>query len=165
MTRSNDPFDPEPDADDLDDDELFARREERGRGDRPGVTDFVRKAFENTVGSVQNTGTISREALTYVLQQGDKGRREVLRIVAAEVGDFLKNTDLSREVTNILTSIKVDVSASVRFSPADDDRNVVPEVSSKVDVGLTKEAAAKDQADAERAAEERDRIFRKPPEK
>jgi hypothetical protein len=110
---------------DIEDDDMFSRRE---RDRRQGVvTDFVRRAIENTVGQVQNTGSLSREAITYLLQQGDKGRKEVLRIVAKEVGDFLRNVDLSTEVIKVLTGLQMDFSASVKFRHA--DGKLKPEVS------------------------------------
>jgi hypothetical protein len=136
MSRPSDPFDPDPDLDEDEVDELFRREGRSGDRAARGLSDFVRKTIESTVGSVQNTGTLSKEALQYVIQQGDRGRREVLRIVAAEVGDFLRQTDLSREVTKVLTSIQIDVAASVKFRPIEDGRNVEPSVSTDVAVGL-----------------------------
>ncbi len=109
-----------------DDDDLFFRRDRERERDRErdrgglGVSDFVRRAIENTVGSVQNTGTMSKEALHYVIQQGDRGRREVVRIVASEVGDFLRKTDLSQEVVKILTSVQMDFNATIKFRPTED---------------------------------------------
>ena len=102
---------------DLEREDLWAR--ERGDRGRLGVSDFVRRAIENTVGSVQTTGSISKEALQYLLQQGDRGRREMLRIVAAEVGQFLRDTDLSTELIKVLTGVQVELSANIKFKPAE----------------------------------------------
>ena len=100
--RPKDPFEKQPEDGaytDVDDDYFFRReRAGGGRVDRRGVSDFVRRAIENTVGSVQTTSSLSREAINYLLQHGDKGKKEVVRIVASEVGDFLGGTDLD-EVT------------------------------------------------------------------
>ncbi len=110
----------DPDDDDLFADEMFERRERSGRGrGTPRVSDFVRRAIENTVGSVQNTGSLSRDAIQYLFQQGDRGKREVVRIVAREVGDFLKHVDLASEISKVLTSVQVDVQASLRFRPSE----------------------------------------------
>lgn len=118
--RPDDPFTGAEDEEDrVDLDDLFGRREPKSeRRPRGRVPEFVRRAIENTVGSVPSTGTLSREALEYL----DKGRREVLRIVASEVGDFLRNTDLSREVVKILSSLQVEVNASLRFRPVGEAR-------------------------------------------
>jgi hypothetical protein len=117
---------------DLDEDDMFARRE---RDRRQGVvTDFVRRAIENTVGQVQSTSNLSRDALHYLLQQGDKGRKEVLRIVAKEVGEFLRHVDISTEVIKVLTNVQMDFSASVKFRQV--DGSVKPEIS-KPDVSVS----------------------------
>jgi hypothetical protein len=111
-------------TEDLEDDDMFSRRE---RERRQGVTDFVRRAIENTVGQVQSTSNLSRDALHYLLQQGDKGRKEVLRIVAKEVGEFLRHVDISTEVIKVLTNVQMDFSASVKFRHV--DGSVKPEIS------------------------------------
>ena len=74
------------------------------------------------------------DSLDYVLQQGDKSRKEVLRIVAHEMGDFLRNVDLSSEVVKVLTGIQVEVNASIRFKPSPDGASVVPRVDTTVGV-------------------------------
>jgi hypothetical protein len=131
------------DADDADltDDEMFAHRERYSGGDRRRprvVSEFVRRAIENTVGQVQSTGLLSRDALNYLLQQGDKGKKEVVRIVAHEVGEFLRGVDLSSEVIKVLTSIQVEVNASVRFKPTKDG-SVKPEVTTDAHLSPSKE--------------------------
>lgn len=119
----------------LEEDELFSRKERGDRRQRPRVvSDFVRRAIENTVGSVQ-PGTISRDALSYVLQQGDRGKREVMRIVAKEVGDFLRQVDISSEVVKILSSLQVEVSATVRFKPTEGG-GVQPDVAAGSKIAL-----------------------------
>ena len=120
----------------LAEDEMFTRSTGEDQDDKDrsglGITDFVRKKLESTMDQVQTTGSLSKEALSYVIQQGDKGRKEVLRIVAQEVGDFLKNTDLSQELTKVLTGMKIDVNASIAFRAADDGRSVKPEVEKEI---------------------------------
>jgi hypothetical protein len=120
-----------------DDDDMFARRERaRDRQQRQrGVGDFVRRAFE-TVGSVQGSASLPKDAISYLLQQGDRGKREVVRIVAKEVGDFLRQVDISSEVVKILSSLQVEVSATVRFRPTEDGRAVRPEVQAGSEVSL-----------------------------
>ncbi|MCK6549241.1 hypothetical protein L6R52_25585 [Myxococcota bacterium] len=133
----------EQDEGDFGEDEMFTQRERYGAGDRRRprvVTDFVRRAIENTVGSVGVGGSISRDTLNYLLQQGDRGKRELVRIVGHEVGEFLRNVDLSSEVIKVLTSVQVDVNASIRFRPTKD--GVKPEVG--VDANLTGARDARD---------------------
>jgi len=104
----------EPLEGEYDEDDMFQRRERQRHSSRV-VSDFVRRAIENTVGQVQSTGALPKDALHYLIQQGDKGRKEIVRIVAKEVGDFLRHTDVSSEVVKILTNVQVDMSASIRF--------------------------------------------------
>lgn len=141
MSNRGDELD-EQDEGELGDDEMFSQRERYGAaagaatGDRRRprvVSDFVRRAIENTVGTVSGSGSISRDTLNYLLQQGDRGKRELVRIVGHEVGEFLRNVDLSSEVIKVLTSVQVDVNASIRFRPTKD--GVRPEVG--VDANLT----------------------------
>lgn len=147
---SNTPSDPPDMFDDPSfgpEDDMFTRRESPGPGRGPSsserrqrprvVSEFVRRAIENTVGSMQSTGSLSKEALQYVLQQGDRSKKEILRIVAHEVGEFLRNVDLSSEVVKILTSVQVEVNASIRFKPTEDPTRVAPKV--ETSVSLAKE--------------------------
>lgn len=118
--------DPEPSTEDLFDfDDPSPRDRDRDPHRSHIVSEFVRRAFD-TVGQVQGT-TVPRDAISFLLQQGDKGRREVLRIVANEVGDFLRHVDVASEIVKVMTSVQVDVSASIRFKPVDGG-GVRPEV-------------------------------------
>lgn len=111
-------------------DDFFSRREpdrEREHQRSRILTEFVRRALEGAVGQMQQTSTVPREALTYLLQQGDRGKREVVRIVGTEISDFLRHVDISSEVLKVLGSLQVDVSASVRFKRT--DGGVQPDVS------------------------------------
>ncbi len=119
--RPDDPYGTDEDL--RDDDDLFGKRE-RDRKQRPrAVSDFVRRAIE-TVGSVSQGSSVGRDAFEYLLKQGDRGRREVFRIVAHEVSDFLKNVDLSGEVVKVLSSLQVEFNATLRFKPTEDGKSV-----------------------------------------
>jgi hypothetical protein len=120
--RDDEPWAPPPLEDE---DEMFARRE--GRNRHRAVPDFVRRAIENTMGSVHNTQTASREALQLFLSTTDRTKRELVRIAASEVGQFLRHVDISSEVLKVLTGVQADVQISVRFRRTDDG-GVSPEV-------------------------------------
>ena len=121
--RPDDPFGSD-DEGRLDDDDLFGRRDRR---QRPRVvSEFVRRAID-AVGNVSTgSGTVGRDAVEYLLKQGDRGRRELFRIVANEVGDFLRNADLSKEVVRVLTSVQVEFNATLKFKPTEEGRSVDP---------------------------------------
>lgn len=105
-------------TDDLWDDDDQRRRDEAAeRRFRGAVADLIRKALDNTVESVQTTQSASRDALQYLLQQGDRGKKEVVRLVSKEVGDFLRGINLSSELIKVLTGVELEVRASVRFRP------------------------------------------------
>lgn len=115
------------------DDDMFGRRErhrQAGGGSSRVVGDFVRRAIKDTVGQVQSSGALPKEAINYLIHQGDKGRKEVVRLVANEVGDFLRHTDISSEVVKILTNVQVDMSASIRFK-----RNPEGRLSTEIEEG------------------------------
>jgi hypothetical protein len=119
MSAQDDPFDFD------DDPEVFGsgHEAETGRSDRrsqKSLSDFVKRAIDNTLGSVQSTGSLSREALQFLITQGDRGRKEATRLVAKEVRDFLDHIELSREITEVLRGLTVDVSASIRFRKTED---------------------------------------------
>lgn len=141
MSYSSDERDAPPTEDLFDD--FFSRRDretdhrERERRSRI-LTEFVRRTLENAVGQVQQSSTVPREALTYLLQQGDRGKREVVRIVGTEVGDFLRHIDISTEVLKVLGNLQLDVSASVRFRRTDQG-GLEPEVASETAVKLAGE--------------------------
>lgn len=137
MSYSSDERDAPPTEDLFDD--FFSKRDrepdhrERERRSRI-LGEFVRRTLENAVGQVQQSSTVPREALSYLLQQGDRGKREVVRIVGTEVGDFLRHIDISREVIKVLSNLQLDVSASVRFKRT--DQGLEPDVSSETEVRL-----------------------------
>ncbi|MEL7369247.1 MAG: hypothetical protein AAFN74_10070 [Myxococcota bacterium] len=100
----------------------------RQKKDRHPVQDLFRRAIEGTFDTVQNSGALPKEALQYLLQQGDRGRRELVKVAAKELGDFLRATDISSEVVKVLTTVQMDMSVSVRFKRNPDGPGVVPSV-------------------------------------
>lgn len=94
------------------------------------VPDFVRRAIENTMGSMQSTQTVSREALQSLLSTTDKTRKELVKLVAHEVGDFFRHVDVASEITKILTSVQADVQIKVRFR-RNEEGKLTPEVSAE----------------------------------
>lgn len=93
--------------------DLFARRESRSRA--RGVPDFVRRAIENTMESVQSTQNVSREAIQFFISTTDKTRKEIVRIAASEVGAFLRQSDIASEIVKVLTNVEADVHVRVKF--------------------------------------------------
>lgn len=107
---------------------------DRRKGHR--VPDFVRRAFENTMGSMASTQSVSREAIQSLLSTTDRTRRELVRLIASEVGDFFRHTDVASEIAKILTSVEANVHLSVKFRKTDDG-GVEPEVKTEDPEGST----------------------------
>lgn len=118
--------------------EFFSRRDPDREHDRQRtkvLSEFVRRTLENAVGQVQQSSTVPREALSFLLQQGDRGKREVVRIIGTEVGDFLRHIDIATEVTKVLDNLQVDVQASVKFRRTGE--GLAPEVTHSSEVHVS----------------------------
>lgn len=107
--------------------EAGPRRDPRPHRHRSAAADLFRRAFDHTMGSVHSTSSTSWDTLQNILSTTDRTRRELVRIVASEVGDFMKHVDFASEVTKILTSVQADVHVSVRFK-RNPDGGVEPRV-------------------------------------
>ena len=82
----------------------------------------VRKAVGAFRGVVQTEegvrtilGEVSREVVDYAREQIDKGKGEVVALMARELREFLEETDVSGEVRKILTGIQLEVTTQIRF--------------------------------------------------
>ena len=87
----------------------------------------VRKAVGAFRGVVQTEegvrtilGEVSREVVDYAREQIDKGKGEVVAIMARELREFLEETDVSGEIRKILTGIQLEVTTQVRFVEHED---------------------------------------------
>ena len=73
-----------------------------------------------------------KEAMGFLLNQGDWMRKEILRIVSNEVRVFLENMDFGGEVAKILTTLSFEIKTEIRFAPNED--RVRPQVKNSVKV-------------------------------
>lgn len=90
------------------------------------VPDVVRRAVVTGVRSFLQTeeglrsvlgAMVPKEAVTYIAQQLDSSKNDVLRIVSRELREFLQHIDLGGEVQKILTSISFEITTQIRFVP------------------------------------------------
>jgi len=95
--------------------------------------DLVRRAIEET--------PLPREVGGFLAGQAESVRKEFYRIVAREVGTFLKTINLSKELQKLLTSLSFEIKTEIRFIPndqavrdADETAPVKPDVKSRVRV-------------------------------
>ena len=61
---------------------------------------------------------LSRDALSFLVAQADKTRGEVTRVVSQEVRRFLESETLQREIWKLLTSVTLEVNASIKLKPS-----------------------------------------------
>jgi hypothetical protein len=62
---------------------------------------------------------LPKEFASYIFSQVDETKNGLFRVVAKEMRDFLEHTNLSGEMTKMLTSLKFEVSTTIRFRPND----------------------------------------------
>ena len=92
------------------------------------VPDIVRRAVLTGVGAlfmteegIRNAVTemkLPKDALAFLLSQADKSRAEVARVVTQEVRRFLESETLRREMWKLLTSVTLEVNASIQLKPS-----------------------------------------------
>ena len=92
------------------------------------VPDIVRRAVLTGVGAlfmteegIRNMVTemkLPKDALAFLLSQADKSRAEVARVVTQEMRRFLESETLRREMWKLLTSVTLEVNASIQLKPS-----------------------------------------------
>jgi hypothetical protein len=92
------------------------------------VPDIVRKAVLTGVGALFMTEEglrnmvgemkMPKDALAFLLSQADKTRTEVARVVTQEVRRFLESETLRRELWKLLTSVSIEVNATIQLKPS-----------------------------------------------
>jgi hypothetical protein len=92
------------------------------------VPDIVRRAVLTGVGALFMTEEgirnlvgemkLPKDALAFLVAQADKTRSDVTRIVSQEVRRFLESETLSREIWKLLTSVTLEVNATVQLKPS-----------------------------------------------
>jgi len=79
-----------------------------------GALFMTEEGLRNLVGEMR----LPKDALSFLLAQAEKTRTEVARIVSSEVRRFLESETLRREVFKLLSSVTVEVNATVRLKPS-----------------------------------------------
>lgn len=76
---------------------------------------FTEDVLRSVVGDLK----LPKEAVTYLLALADNTKKEVVRVAAREVREFLESANLADELTRILTSMSFEIRTEVRFVPND----------------------------------------------
>jgi hypothetical protein len=92
------------------------------------VPDVVRRAVLTGVGALFMTEEgirnavsemkLPKDALGFLLSQAEKSRTEVARIVTQEVRRFLEGETFQRQLWKLLTSVTLEVNATVQLKPS-----------------------------------------------
>jgi len=103
--------------------EDFTGEEGAGAKASGAVTDSIRKAvfgglsalFVSEEGIRQTIGELPKDALSFLLTQTDKTRKELMRVVSDELKSFLRQLDLQGEIKEMLSGLTVEVKAEISF--------------------------------------------------
>lgn len=81
---------------------------------------------------------LPREAIVLLLSQLDETKRDVARVLARELREFLERASLADELTKLLSGLTLEVKTQIRFVPsAPTSGRLRPEV--KTNVGISTE--------------------------
>lgn len=111
-------------------------QEAQQQGARAGLLpDSVRKLFVTGLSAVFMTeegirGVLSemrlpKDAIASLLQQTERSRRELLRLISDELKRYLRAVDLPGEIRKALTGMRLEVNAQIRFVEDEESRSSV----------------------------------------
>ncbi len=126
--------------DELDPDPIGPDDDRRGEGGKAAgiLGDSLRKALVTGLSAVFMTeegirGALSdmrlpKDAIGYLVQQTNNGRREVFRIVSEELKSYLRSADITGAIRKALMGMRLEVKAEIRFL---DDRVAVDKLETR----------------------------------
>jgi hypothetical protein len=79
-----------------------------------GALFMTEEGIRNAVGDLK----LPKDALAFLASQAEKSRAEVARVVTQEVRRFLEGETLQRELWKLLTSVTLEVNASIQLKPS-----------------------------------------------
>jgi hypothetical protein len=79
-----------------------------------GALFMTEEGIRNAVGDLK----LPKDALAFLASQAEKSRTEVARVVTQEVRRFLEGETLQRELWKLLTSVTLEVNASIQLKPS-----------------------------------------------
>ena len=88
-----------------------------------GALFMTEEGIRNLVGEMK----LPKDALGFLVAQADKTRGEVTRVVSQEVRRFLESDTMQREIWKLLTSVTLEVNASIQLKPSGE-----PQIRAKV---------------------------------
>lgn len=122
---------------------------ERSRLDRM-LPDLVKKLVDVGVEKIADgpeslrhilaDAKLPKEAIQLLVSQLDEGRKDVARVVAREIREFLERASLADEFTKLLSGLTLEVKTQIRFVPnTDSSGSVRPKVKTKLGLHVDSE--------------------------
>ena len=100
------------------------RPEGEERRDPPRIRDIARRLFPGDPDAPLRADV--RDAVTAVLNTGDKAKSEMVRMVAREVRHYLEELKIGEDVRELLTNYSLDVHASISLQPLAEAKKAKP---------------------------------------
>lgn len=120
---------------------------------------------EDMIRAAVSDFTLPREVATYIVDVADSTRKDIVRVAAREVREFLETANLNEEIARLLTRVSFEIRTEIRFVP--NDQALRPSVSSQVRVKDGDQVRSEQSHDSEQPqkegsliAEGLDEIFR-----
>jgi hypothetical protein len=82
---------------------------------------------------------LPREAANYMFAQIDETKNGLYRVVAREIRDFLEHTNMTEELTKVLTKLSFEIRTEIRFVPNATDERLFPKPEVKAEVAIAKD--------------------------
>ncbi len=111
------------------DDDDSNEPEEKKRGRLDGIPEALKKALAAGVGAVFLTEEgirnmvsdmkLPKEALSYLLAQTDRTRRDLFEAVSKETKKYLRSKDLEKLLSQMLEHFTIEVKAEIKFKTKD----------------------------------------------
>lgn len=87
---------------------------------------------EDVLRSVIGELKLPKEVVSYILETVDGTRREIVRVAAREVREFLESANVTDEISRMLTTLTFEIRTEIRFVP--NDQRLTPRARSHVAV-------------------------------
>lgn len=86
---------------------------------------------------------LPKEAISLLSSQVEETKREVTKVLAREIREFLERASLADELTRLLSGLTLEVKTQVRFIPSDTGK-LMPRTELRTKVGVHEQTAAGD---------------------
>jgi hypothetical protein len=128
--------------------------DEEGGRHRGTSERIISNLFRRTRSTAQQTEDVVRgllgdlklpkEVIAYILETVDGTRKEIVRVAAREVREFLESAQVTEEISRMLTTLTFEVRTEIRFIP--NDQRLTPRARSEIQLRHRPEGADEEEA-------------------